>query len=30
MNWVFATVYPAVWMALSAALGVWQARKAMK
>ena len=30
MNWVFATVYPAVWMALSAALGVWQARKTAK
>ena len=30
MNWIFATVYPAVWMALSAALGIWQARKAMK
>ena len=30
MNWIFATVYPAVWMALSAALGVWQARKAMQ
>jgi hypothetical protein len=30
MNWVFATVYPAVWMALSAAFGIWQARKAMK
>ena len=30
MNWIFATVYPAVWMVLSAALGVWQARKAMK
>ena len=30
MNWIFATVYPAVWMALSAAIGVWQARKAMK
>ena len=30
MNWIFATVYPAVWMTLSAALGIWQARKAMK
>ena len=30
MNWIFATVYPAVWMVLSSALGVWQARKAMK
>ena len=30
MNWVFAIIYPAVWIALSAALGFWQARKAMK
>ena len=30
MNWIFATIYPAIWIALSVTLGVLQERKAAK